>query len=345
MGTMTKKAIKDFADIKAASDANAAASAPKKKKTSSKSKSPQVSSRQHHPSEFAQFRPLESDNIIELRPKGSAKVDPPLGTYYAYTKRFDEEIHANELFDEERRLVLQDRLVRFAEQVKVTWRTEIEDIKRFSTMRSKISVTVLIDNSGSLRGEPIVYVAAWMLLLSEIFDFFEVQFEFLGFTTRTWKGGQSRELWLVEGKMPNAGRLSDLRHIVYKSFIEGALGTAAALGVMLYEGVLKENIDGEALLWAHSRLIAEGTGKRLLFALSDGAPIDDSTLAINRGHFLQDHLKVVAEWIEARGLVSLYGIGIGHDVSRYYKNSVSVSDASAVGIPILTALRRAFSAL
>jgi cobaltochelatase CobT len=153
----------------------------------------------------------------------------------------------------------------------------------------------------------------------------------LGFTTRAWKGGQSREKWLAEGKPPNPGRLNDLRHIVYKPADAPWRRARKALGLMLREGLLKENIDGEALLWAHERLLARTEQRRILMVISDGAPVDDSTLSVNPGNYLERHLRDVIEWIETRSIVELVAIGIGHDVTRYYRRAVTIVDAEELG--------------
>ena len=158
-----------------------------------------------------------------------------------------------------------------------------------------------------------------------------VKVEILGFTTRAWKGGQARERWLSAGKPAAPGRLNDLRHIVYKSADSAWRRTRKNLGLMLREGLLKENIDGEALLWAHQRLIARPEQRRILMVISDGAPVDDSTLSVNSGNYLENHLRAVIDWIETCSPVELVAIGIGHDVTRYYRRAVTVVDAEQLG--------------
>ena len=158
-----------------------------------------------------------------------------------------------------------------------------------------------------------------------------VKTEILGFTTRAWKGGQSREDWLAAGRPPMPGRLNDLRHIIYKKADEPWRRARRNLGLMMREGLLKENIDGEALLWAHSRLIARNEERRILMVISDGAPVDDSTLSVNSGTYLERHLRQVIDWIENRSPVQLVAIGIGHDVTRYYKRAVTIMDAEQLG--------------
>lgn len=192
-------------------------------------------------------------------------------------------------------------------------------------------VTLLIDNSGSMRGRPIGIAAMSTDILARTLERCGVKTEILGFTTRAWKGGSSREAWLSQGKPPNPGRLNDLRHIVYKGADSPWRHARANLGLMLREGLLKENIDGEALLWAHNRLLARSEQRRILMVISDGAPVDDSTLSANQGHYLEDHLKRVIRYIEDYSPVQLLAIGIGHDVTRYYQRAVTISDAEELG--------------
>jgi len=158
-----------------------------------------------------------------------------------------------------------------------------------------------------------------------------VKTEILGFTTRAWKGGQSREHWLAGGRPGHPGRLNDLRHIIYKKADEPWRHARKSLGLMMREGLLKENIDGEALLWAHNRLIARTEERKVLMVISDGAPVDDSTLSVNSGTYLERHLRQVIGWIEARSPVELVAIGIGHDVTRYYQRAVTIMDAEQLG--------------
>ncbi len=192
-------------------------------------------------------------------------------------------------------------------------------------------VTLLIDNSGSMRGRPIGIAALSTDILARTLERCGVKTEILGFTTRAWKGGASRELWLSQGKPQNPGRLNDLRHIVYKSADSPWRHARSNLGLMLREGLLKENIDGEALLWAHNRLLARSEQRRIMMVISDGAPVDDSTLSANQGHYLEDHLKRVIRYIEDYSPVQLLAIGIGHDVTRYYQRAVTISDAEELG--------------
>jgi cobaltochelatase CobT len=192
-------------------------------------------------------------------------------------------------------------------------------------------VTLLLDNSGSMRGRPIMVAAMCADILGRTLERVGVKTEILGFTTRAWKGGQAREKWLAAGKPPQPGRLNDLRHIVYKAADEPWRRAKRNLGLMMREGLLKENIDGEALTWAHNRLIARHEQRKILMVISDGAPVDDSTLSVNAGNYLEQHLRRVIEEIETRSSVELTAIGIGHDVTRYYKKAVTIVDAEQLG--------------
>jgi cobaltochelatase CobT len=204
-------------------------------------------------------------------------------------------------------------------------------------------VTLLIDNSGSMRGRPIAVAAMCADILARTLERCAVKVEILGFTTRNWKGGQSREAWLREGKKPNPGRLNDLRHIVYKSADAPWRRSRTNLGLMLREGLLKENIDGEAILWAHQRLLGRPEQRRILMVVSDGAPVDDSTLSANPGNYLEKHLRETIDWIETRSEVELVAIGIGHDVTRYYRRAVTISDPEQLGGAVLAQLSELFS--
>src|SRR5207342_239779 len=189
-------------------------------------------------------------------------------------------------------------------------------------------VTLLLDNSGSMRGRPITVAATCADILARTLERFGVKVEILGFTTRAWKGGQSREAWLAAGKPPNPGRLNDLRHIIYKTAAAPWRRAKRSLALMMREGLLKENIDGEALAWAHRRLMARPEQRRILMMISDGAPVDDSTLSVNSGSYLEQHLRQVIDEIETRSPVELIAIGIGHDVTRYYRRAVTITDPS-----------------
>ncbi len=203
-------------------------------------------------------------------------------------------------------------------------------------------VTLLIDNSGSMRGRPITIAAMTADLLARTLERCGVKVEILGFTTSQWKGGQSRRLWTDSGKQPNPGRLNDLRHIIYKSADMPWRRARRNLGLMLREGILKENIDGEALAWAHNRLAARSEQRRILMVISDGAPVDDSTLSVNPGNYLEQHLREVISFIENNSDVQLLAIGIGHDVTRYYRRAVTLMDADELGGAVMSQLTDLF---
>ncbi|MBI1239972.1 MAG: cobaltochelatase subunit CobT [Alphaproteobacteria bacterium] len=203
-------------------------------------------------------------------------------------------------------------------------------IEKDTTFRDTV-VTLLLDNSGSMRGRPITVAAMCADILARTLERCSVKVEILGFTTKAWKGGQSRERWLADGKPPQPGRLNDLRHIIYKPAEAPWRRARRNLGLMMREGLLKENIDGEALIWAHQRLMARPEQRRILMVISDGAPVDDSTLSVNAGNYLERHLRQVIEEIETRSSVELIAIGIGHDVTRYYRRAVTIVDAEQLG--------------
>jgi cobaltochelatase CobT len=203
-------------------------------------------------------------------------------------------------------------------------------------------VTLLIDNSGSMRGRPISIAAISADIMARTLERCGVKVEILGFTTRAWKGGQSREKWLQSGKPGQPGRLNDLRHIIYKKADEPMRRARKSLGLMMREGLLKENIDGEALIWAHNRLLARPEDRRILMVISDGAPVDDSTLSVNNAGYLETHLRKVIEWIEKQSPVQLVAIGIGHDVTRYYKRAVTIMDVEQLGGTIIEQLAGLF---
>jgi len=241
-------------------------------------------------------------------------------------------------FDQEEGLLDAARLARVVTQPGHSLSYKIErDIEFKDTI-----VTLLIDNSGSMRGRPISIAAISADILARTLERCGVKTEILGFTTRAWKGGQSREAWLADGKPPQPGRLNDLRHIIYKKADEPWRRARRNLGLMMREGLLKENIDGEALMWAHQRLLARHEDRRILMVISDGAPVDDSTLSVNTAGYLEQHLRRVIEWIEVSSPVQLSAIGIGHDVTRYYKRSVTIMDVEQLGGTIIEQLAGLF---
>ncbi|MCQ1837442.1 cobaltochelatase subunit CobT [Neorhizobium galegae] len=287
--------------------------------------------------------------------------------YKIFTQEFDEEITAEELCDEAEldrlRAFLDKQLAhlqgavgrlanrlqrRLMAQQNRSWDFDLEEgyldparlvrliidpmqplsfKKERDTQFRDTVVTLVIDNSGSMRGRPITVAATCADILARTLERCGVKVEILGFTTKAWKGGQAREKWLASGKPPTPGRLNDLRHIVYKSADAPWRRSRRNLGLMMREGLLKENIDGEALMWAHNRLIARREQRKILMMISDGAPVDDSTLSVNPGNYLERHLRAVIEQIETRSPVELLAIGIGHDVTRYYRKAVTIVDA------------------
>ncbi|MEM8663757.1 MAG: cobaltochelatase subunit CobT, partial [Pseudomonadota bacterium] len=287
--------------------------------------------------------------------------------YKVYTRQFDEEITAEELCDTaelDRLRALLDRQLshlqgavarlanrlqrRLMAQQNRSWDFDQEEgvldtarlsrvvtdpmaplafkIERESDFRDTV-VTLLLDNSGSMRGRPISVAATCADILARTLERCHVKVEILGFTTRAWKGGASRDHWLQHAKPPSPGRLNDLRHIIYKAADAPWRRARRNLGLMMREGLLKENIDGEALQWAHDRLIGRPEQRRILMMISDGAPVDDSTLSVNAGNYLEKHLRAVIAEIEDRSPVELIAIGIGHDVTRYYRRAVTIVDA------------------
>ena len=204
-------------------------------------------------------------------------------------------------------------------------------------------VTLLIDNSGSMRGRPITIAAICADILSRTLERCAVKVEILGFTTKNWKGGQSREDWNKRNKPKNPGRLNDLRHIIYKSADTQWRISKNNLGLMLKEGLLKENIDGEAINWAFSRLQKRKEERKILMVISDGAPVDDSTLSVNFGDYLEKHLKKTVKFIENKSNVEILAIGIGHDVSRYYSKAIKITDVQELGDVMINQLSDLFS--
>lgn len=241
-------------------------------------------------------------------------------------------------FDQEEGLLDAARLARVVTQPGHALSYKVErDIEFRDTV-----VTLLIDNSGSMRGRPISIAAICADILARTLERCAVKTEILGFTTRTWKGGQSREDWLAAGRPAHPGRLNDLRHILYKPADEPYRRARKSLGLMMREGLLKENIDGEALIWAHARMMARPEERRILMVISDGAPVDDSTLSVNNGAYLDQHLRQVIDWIQKKSPVELCAIGIGHDVTRYYARAVTIMDAEQLGGAIIDQLAGLF---
>ncbi|MGO4736387.1 cobaltochelatase subunit CobT [Bosea sp. 2KB_26] len=305
------------------------------------------------------------------RPREGRQNDRPQTDYKPYTVKFDETVTAEELCDAEEltrlRAYLDKQLAhlqgvvarlanrlqrRLMAQQNRSWQFDLEEgsldpsrlpriiIDPFQPLSFRQEsdtnfrdtvVTLLIDNSGSMRGRPITVAATCADILARTLERCGVKVELLGFTTRAWKGGLSREAWLQSGKPPNPGRLNDLRHIIYKAADAPWRRARKNLGLMMREGLLKENIDGEALDWAHKRLLARPEQRKILMVISDGAPVDDSTLSVNAGNYLERHLRHIIAEIETRSPVELIAIGIGHDVTRYYRRAVTIVDAEELG--------------
>jgi cobaltochelatase CobT len=311
------------------------------------------------------------EEAAETRPPQPHAPERRGPDYKAYTTRFDEIIDAEELCDADELQRLRDYLDkqlqnlhsvvarlanrlqrRLMAQQSRSWEFDLEEgvldtarlprviidsqqplsFKQEKDMAFRdTTVTLLIDNSGSMRGRPITVAATCADILARTLERCGVKVEILGFTTRAWKGGQSRESWLQAGKLANPGRLNDLRHLIYKSADAPWRRARKNLGLMMREGLLKENIDGEALDWAHQRLLGRPEQRKILMMISDGAPVDDSTLSVNPGNYLERHLRYVIEEIETRSPVELIAIGIGHDVTRYYRRAVTIVDAEELG--------------
>ncbi len=305
------------------------------------------------------------------RPPTNQRNEPRGPDYKAFSNKFDEVIHAEDLCDADEltrlRAYLDKQLAhlqgvvgrlanrlqrRLMAQQNRAWEFDLEEgmldparlprivMDPFQPLSFKHEkdtnfrdtvVTLLLDNSGSMRGRPITVAATCADILARTLERCGVKVEILGFTTRAWKGGQARETWLQSGKPPNPGRLNDLRHIIYKSADAPWRRARKNLGLMMREGLLKENIDGEALDWAHKRLLGRPEQRRILMVISDGAPVDDSTLSVNPGNYLERHLRYIIEEIETRSPVELIAIGIGHDVTRYYRRAVTIVDAEELG--------------
>ncbi len=316
------------------------------------------------------------------RPDFAGHNQPPQFDYRVFTTRFDETVKAEELCDMaelDRLRALLDRQLeslsgvvarlanrlqrRLLAQQNRAWDFDLDEglldtarltrvvidpmhplsfkMERDTDFRDTV-VTLLLDNSGSMRGRPITVAATCADILARTLERCGVKVEILGFTTRAWKGGQAREAWLQAEKPAGPGRLNDLRHIVYKSADTPWRRARRNLGLMMREGLLKENIDGEALAWAHQRLLARAEQRRILMMISDGAPVDDSTLSVNPGNYLERHLRQVIEEIETRSPVQLLAIGIGHDVTRYYRRAVTIVDAEELAGAITDELAELF---
>lgn len=307
------------------------------------------------------------DNTPPLPGRGDDFAEYAQGMYTVYTTQFDEEIRAEDLADPQEMQRLREMLDRqlASHQTLITklanrlqrklmakqrrsWQFDLEEgvldparlarvianptvpltFKKEKEMPFKDTiVSILIDNSGSMRGRPIAIAAMTTDIIAQTLERCGLKTEILGFTTRAWKGGKSRDLWLEQGRLENPGRLNDIRHIIYKAAGEPVRRSRKNLGLMLKEGILKENIDGEALVWAYNRIARRPEERKILLVISDGAPVDDSTLSVNPANILEMDLRSVIRWIEGTSAVELTAIGIGHDVTRYYKKAITIETA------------------
>ena len=308
-----------------------------------------------------------NEELISKQQNNQNQLDNKSNAYKIFTNKYDEIINATDLCDNDELLRLrktldkqlenlQGAVARLANKLQRklqarqnrTWEFDLEEgmldaaklarvvsnplfplsykVEKDTKFKDTI-VSILIDNSGSMRGRPITIAAISADILARTLERCGVKVEILGFTTKAWKGGQSREQWINEGKITNPGRLNDLRHIIYKSADAPWRRAKNSLGLMLREGILKENIDGEALIWAHERIYHRYEERKILMVISDGAPVDDTTLSANSGNYLEKHLKLIINFIENQSPVELIAIGIGHDVTRYYKKAVTLTDA------------------
>ncbi len=321
----------------------------------------------------------EDENNRKITNTFFSEADP---NYKVFTNIYDEEILAENLADEEELTKLRVYLEQQLDQVKGavsrlanklqrrlqaqqnrSWKFDLEEgfldaarLARIITnpttpltykQESEIDfkdtvVTLLIDNSGSMRGRPISIAAICAEIIASTLERCQVKCEILGFTTRAWKGGKSREDWLSKDRPNNPGRLNDLRHVIYKQADVPLRRAKLNLGLMMKEGLLKENIDGEALEWANKRLSKRSESRKILMVISDGAPVDDSTLSVNSSNYLENHLKNVITMIEKRGLIEVIAIGIGHDVTRYYQNAITITDIEQLAGAMTEQLARLF---
>ena len=308
--------------------------------------------------------------------------DGPHGRYHIYTTQFDEEVEASELAEsgELTRLrsmldqqlgahqtiitKLTNRLQRkVMAQQRRSWEFGLKEGILDPTRLARIIanpnvplsykaeketefrdtvVTLLIDNSGSMRGRPIALAAMSADIIAQTLERCAVKVEILGFTTRAWKGGKSRDLWIEQGRAEEPGRLNDIRHIIYKAADAPMRRTRKNMGLMLKEGILKENIDGEAIVWAHNRLAKRPEARKILMVISDGAPVDDSTLSVNPSNLLEIDLRNVIYWVENKSNVELTAIGIGHDVTRYYKKAMTIANADELAQALIGQLEKLF---
>ena len=286
----------------------------------------------------------EPAELERLRAYLDQQLEPLKGAVSRLANKLQRRLQAQQnrswLFDMEEGILDAGRLARVVANPTTPLSFKVEKDTEF---RDTV-VTILLDNSGSMRGRPISIAAICADVLARTLERCQVKCEILGFTTRAWKGGQSREEWLAKGRPETPGRLNDLRHIIYKAADAPWRRARPNLGLMMKEGLLKENIDGEALEWAHKRMIARPEARRILMVISDGAPVDDSTLSVNAANYLEKHLRDVIAMIEKRRAVELTAIGIGHDVTRYYDRAVTITDAEQLAGAITEQLASLFDA-
>jgi cobaltochelatase CobT len=280
-----------------------------------------------HDEEIAAEELADPAELERLRAFLDQQLEPLKGAVSRLANKLQRRLQAQQnrswAFDREEGILDAGRLARVVANPTTPLSFKVEkDVEFRDTV-----VTLLLDNSGSMRGRPISIAAVCADVLARTLERCSVKVEILGFTTRAWKGGQAREAWLKAGRPVNPGRLNDLRHIVYKRADAPWRRARPNLGLMMKEGLLKENIDGEALEWAHRRIAARGEARKILMVISDGAPVDDSTLSVNPSNYLEKHLRDVIAMIEKKRLAELLAIGIGHDVTRYYGRAVTITDA------------------
>ena len=284
----------------------------------------------------------DPEELIRLRAMLDQQLKNQMGLVTKLANRLQRKLMARQQrswqFDLEEGYLDPSKLTRIitGDQVPRAFKRETENEFRDTV------VTLLLDNSGSMRGRPIAIAALCADILTQTLERCGVKVEILGFTTRAWKGGKSRDLWIDNGRPPMPGRLNDLRHIVYKSADAPFRRARKNLGLMLKEGILKENIDGEALVWAHNRLSRRNEQRKILMVISDGAPVDDSTLSVNPANVLELDLRHVIDWVERIKQVELTAIGIGHDVTRYYSRALTIADADQLATALISRLEKLF---
>jgi len=295
-----------------------------------------------HDEEIAAEDLADASELERLRAYLDQQLEPLKGAVGRLANKLQRRLQAQQNrsweFDREEGILDVARLARVVANPTTPLSFKVEKDTQF---RDTV-VTLLLDNSGSMRGRPISIAAICADVLARTLERCQVKVEILGFTTRAWKGGQSRERWLAEGRKPGPGRLNDLRHIVYKGADAPWRRVRDNLGLMMKEGLLKENIDGEALEWAHRRMVMRREQRKILMVISDGAPVDDSTLSVNPANYLEKHLRDVIAMIQKRKAVELLAIGIGHDVTRYYERAVTITDADQLAGAITEQLAALF---